>query len=63
MGIKTILKAKEIILIDIGENKAEAIKKYLEEININCPASSLLQHNNVTFYLDEAAASLIKVNA
>lgn len=63
MGIKTILKAKEIILIAIGENKAEAIKKSLEEININCPASSLLQHNNVTFYLDEAAASLIKVNA
>lgn len=63
MGINTIMQSKEIILIAIGKNKAEAIKKALIEPNINCPASVLNNHNNVTFYLDEEAASLIKVTA
>lgn len=63
MGINTIMQSKEIILIATGKNKAEAIKKALTEPNINCPASVLNNHNNVTFYLDEDAASLIKVTA
>lgn len=60
MGIKTILDAKEIVLIATGKNKAEAVKKALEKEDEACPASSLLKHNNVTFYLDEDAASLIE---
>lgn len=63
MGIKTIMGSKEIVLIATGKNKAEAISKALKEVDISCPASVLNNHCNVTFYLDEEAASLIKVNA
>lgn len=63
MGIKTIMSSKEIVLIATGKNKAEAIRKALKEIDISCPASILNNHNNVTFYLDEDAASLLKVHA
>lgn len=63
MGIKAIMSSKEIVLIATGKNKAEAIRKALKEIDISCPASILNKHNNVTFYLDEDAASLLKVHA
>ena len=59
-GIATIMKAKNILLIATGENKAKAIKEMLEgEINENCPASILRNHDNVTVILDEDAASLL----
>lgn len=57
-GIKTIMKAKNIIIICTGENKANAVKEMLEgEVNEACPASILQRHNSVTVILDEAAAS------
>lgn len=57
-GIATIMKAKNILLIATGENKAQAIKDMLEgEINEDCPASILRKHDNVTVILDQAAAS------
>ncbi len=59
MGIGTILKAKEILLIASGKNKAEAIKQMLEgDVTEACPASILREHPNVTIILDEEAASL-----
>lgn len=57
-GIATIMKAKNILLIATGENKAQAIKDMLEgEISEDCPASILRKHDNVTVILDAAAAS------
>ena len=44
-----------------GESKAEAIKATVEgEVTPHCPASILQQHDDVTIFLDEAAASLLK---
>ncbi|MFB7139658.1 glucosamine-6-phosphate deaminase [Gottfriedia sp. NPDC056225] len=59
MGIGSILRAKEIILVASGIKKAEAVKEMLNgKIDINCPATALQQHNNVTIVVDEEAYSL-----
>ena len=61
MGLKTIMQAKEIILIATGENKASAIKNLVDEKKSeSCPASVLKDHPNVTIYIDEEAGSLLK---
>lgn len=58
MGIKNILNAKSIILLASGEGKADAIKRAIKgEITEELPASVLQRHNNITFIIDEAAAS------
>lgn len=60
MGIKTIMSAKKIILLAKGNEKAEIIKQAIEgPVNINCPASILQTHPDVTFILDQEAASLL----
>ena len=59
-GIGTIMKAKSILLIATGSNKAQAVKDMLEgPIDEKCPASVLQKHQNVTVIVDEAAASLL----
>ena len=61
MGIGSIMRAKKIVLIATGKSKAEAIKATVEgEVTPHCPASILQQHDDVTIFLDEAAASLLK---
>lgn len=58
MGIGTILQAKRIVLMAMGEGKADAIKQAIEgDIDIAHPASVLQQHDDVTFVLDQGAAS------
>lgn len=58
MGIGSILKARKIVLFAYGENKADAIQQMVEETpSIDCPASALQNHPDVTIILDEAAAS------
>jgi glucosamine-6-phosphate deaminase len=58
MGVGTILRAKEIVLLAFGEHKASIIRQSLEgEISTEVAASFLQQHPNVTFCLDEAAAA------
>ena len=60
MGIKSIMAAKEILLIASGESKAAAIKAMLEgEVTESMPASILQNHPNVVVIVDEEAASLI----
>lgn len=60
MGIKSILKAKKIIVMAFGENKAEAVKKAIEgPVTEDIPASVLQKHPNVVWILDEEAAKLI----
>ena len=59
-GIATILRAKKIILIATGENKAKAVKAMVEgPISEDCAASVLQKHDNAVIVCDEAAASLL----
>jgi glucosamine-6-phosphate deaminase len=58
MGIGTIFKAKEIILIAWSKRKSSIIKKAVEgEISGNVPATYLQLSDNVKFVLDKEAAS------
>ena len=58
MGIHTVMKARSIILLAFGEAKAEIIKKTVEgRPDIAVPASLLQLHEDVTLYLDRAAAA------
>ena len=59
-GIGTIMKAKNILLVANGKNKAKAIKDMIEgPVDVNCPASILQKHNSVVVVVDEEAASLL----
>lgn len=60
MGVGTIFKAREIILMAWSGNKAEIIKKAVEgEISSEIPATYLQLSDNVEFILDTDAASLL----
>ena len=60
MGVKTILKAKKIILIAWGKTKSEIIRKTLKEkINPLVPASYLQNHKNTEFILDNDSSSYL----
>jgi glucosamine-6-phosphate deaminase len=58
MGIKTVRKAKRIILLAWGHNKASIVKNTIEEeVSSRVPATYLQLHHNTTFILDSEAAS------
>lgn len=58
MGIGSILKSKEIVLMAYGKAKAEAVKAMIEApASVDCPASALQNKDNVVILLDEEAAS------
>jgi glucosamine-6-phosphate deaminase len=58
MGIGTILEARKIILLATGASKAAAVAKSIEgPITCAVSASALQLHPDVTFILDEPAAS------
>ena len=58
MGIKTVMNARRIILIAIGEDKADIIAKaFLGKVIPMVPASVLQLHPFVEVYLDGAAAA------
>ncbi len=60
MGIGSIMQAKKILIIAIGENKAKAIKQLINgNVTPQCPASVLQFHTDVTLMLDRGAASLL----
>jgi glucosamine-6-phosphate deaminase len=60
MGIGTIFKAREIILMAWNEKKADIIKKAVEgEISGEVPATYLQLSDQVEFILDEGAASAL----
>ena len=60
IGIGTMLSAKKIILMAWGEGKAEAVHAIVEgEPSEACPASLLQKHEDISFYVDETAASLL----
>ena len=60
LGISTVMKAKEILLMAWGEDKAQAIKAVVEgECSNKIPASLLQEHPNINIFTDENAASLL----
>lgn len=60
MGIQSVFKAKKILLVASGKNKAEAVKAMLcGNITTKCPASLLCLHPDVTLVCDEDAYSLV----
>ncbi|PLR82950.1 glucosamine-6-phosphate deaminase [Bacillus canaveralius] len=61
MGIATILKSKEILLLASGEQKADAIYRMFEgAVSNDCPASVLRTHQNVIVIADEKAVSKLE---
>jgi glucosamine-6-phosphate deaminase len=60
MGIGSIMKARAILLLANGENKAEAVRHLFSgKIDPRVPASILQLHPDLTLVLDKAAASLV----
>ena len=58
MGIGTIMKAKKILLIVSGEDKADILYRSLRgPVTPHVPASILQLHNDVIVVADEAALS------
>ena len=57
MGISTILKAKRIILMAWGANKAKIVSKAIEgKVSSKMPCSYLQNHTNTTVILDNDSA-------
>jgi glucosamine-6-phosphate deaminase len=62
MGLASIMKAKKIVLIATGENKADAIQGLLQGlVTEQLPCSVLRHHPDVTIYVDKAAYSKVKM--
>ncbi len=62
MGIGTIMEARHCLLLAFGKKKARAIAGAVEgPISAMNPASALQWHPKVTVFLDEAAASGLKM--
>ncbi len=58
MGISEIMRAKKIVLLASGSNKAEAVYQAVRgEVSEKCPASVLQTHNDCILVADELAAS------
>lgn len=62
MGLASIMKAKKIILMAFGENKAQAVKDLVTATKADpaIPSTVLVNHPDVTVIVDEAAAALIQ---
>lgn len=59
-GLASIMRAKTILLIATGANKADAVYGMIKgPVSTDCPASILQNHENVYVILDEAAAARI----
>jgi glucosamine-6-phosphate deaminase len=60
MGIGTIMRARSIVMVVFGEDKAKAVAAMVNgAITPQCPASVLQLHGDVTIIADEAAAGLL----
>lgn len=64
MGIATIMKSKEIMLLISGEQKQDALKRLLNgHVDESFPASVLNKHPYVTIIADKAAIADLKVHS
>jgi glucosamine-6-phosphate deaminase len=60
LGIGTLLEAKKIVVVALGKSKAQAVAGALREVpSRSLPASALQEHRDVTWFLDEEAASFL----
>ena len=60
MGIGTIMRAKKILIIVSGEDKAEIVRDaFFGPVTPKVPASILQMHPDVTLVADAAALSKI----
>ena len=61
MGIGSIMKSKKIILIASGSAKADAVSAMVDgPITVDCPASALQNHPDVTVIVDQEAGKKLK---
>lgn len=61
MGIATIMKAKKLLLVASGANKADAVAAMVQgPVTPEVPASVLQNHDDVVVIVDEAAAAKLK---
>lgn len=61
-GIGTILDARHIVLVALGQAKAEAVHQLVEgAVSALWPATALQLHPHVTVILDDAAASRLQL--
>lgn len=62
MGIKTVLDAKEVLILAKGLNKAQAVMHAIEgSISSMCPVTALQMHRNASIICDEYAAFELKL--
>ncbi|MCC9658634.1 glucosamine-6-phosphate deaminase [Rhodopirellula sp. JC737] len=60
MGVDTILQAKRIRLLALGEHKADIVQRAIESrMNATVPATFLQAHRDVQYLLDEDAAECL----
>ncbi|PYE85682.1 glucosamine-6-phosphate deaminase [Pseudoroseicyclus aestuarii] len=61
MGVATIIEAREILLLAVGAEKAQAVQAMVEgPVTAICPASALQFHERATIVLDAAAAARLE---
>ena len=61
MGIQSVFKAKRVVMLASGKDKADAVRAMLQgNLNTLCPASLLRLHPDVTVICDEDAYSLVQ---
>ena len=61
MGLESILRSKKALLLATGANKADAVAAMMTPPpTLDCPASILQSHKDVTVILDREAASKLK---
>ncbi|MFJ6538373.1 glucosamine-6-phosphate deaminase [Paenarthrobacter sp. NPDC091711] len=59
-GLGTILKARQLVLLAFGANKAQAVAAALEgPVSSAVPGSVIQQHPHATVIIDEEAASMV----
>lgn len=59
-GLGTISRAKRLLLLATGQNKAKAVAEMIEGgLSAFCPASVLQAHQDATVIIDDEAASLL----
>jgi glucosamine-6-phosphate deaminase len=62
MGVGTIMEARQILLLANGEKKADAVAAAVEgSVTAMITASALQMHPNTKAFLDESAASKLKM--
>ncbi|KAK5294690.1 Glucosamine-6-phosphate isomerase (Glucosamine-6-phosphate deaminase) (GNPDA) (GlcN6P deaminase) [Exophiala xenobiotica] len=56
VGVQTVMKAREVVIIATGSNKALAIQRCVESsVSHMCPVSCLQMHPNAMIVVDEGA--------